>query len=127
MTTFARQTVFTAVHWVRQHMLRRSSGSRGPDRSSNSRNSPMRRRPPMDPNILHVSMNPAMLQQQTTLDMLHLARQQRLEVLQAQQNQTLAEVSRLPASSLPRPAASFRTVMPVRQLYAPQRAPGSSV
>jgi hypothetical protein len=71
---------------------------------------------PADPGIIQLNLNPAMVQQQTAMDLLQLARQQRLEAIQAQQQAVLtdnpAELSRI---------KSFK------QMYKPIRAPGTSV
>ncbi len=66
-------------------------------------------------------MNPALVQQQTTMDMLNLARQQRLEAIQAQQQQVLQQEPRPLSLTSARKLASFK------QTYAPMRAVGSSV
>jgi hypothetical protein len=70
----------------------------------------------VDPNIIQLNLNPAMVQQQTAMDLLQLARQQRLEAIQAQQQQL----------STDNPASMSR-LKSFKQVYKPMRAPGTSV
>jgi hypothetical protein len=114
---FARQTAFKILYWIRTHILRQApkvKAPRHPTRSNSVRATAARLA--ADPGIIQLNLNPAMVQQQTAMDLLQLARQQRLEAIQAQQQAVLtdnpAELSRI---------KSFK------QVYKPIRAPGTSV
>lgn len=120
---FGRQCLASTVHWWKQNVIYgkpKPTPRKTAQIRATSFRTPMK--PPTDaPNVLQVSINPALLQQQTTLDILQLARQQRLEAIQAQQQQILAEQSARPKSFTRSLANSFK------QTYAPMRAPGTSV
>lgn len=126
---FARQAVASAWIWVRLHVFRK--GIKVPARTApypSSRTLSMRSPPPSDPRthpgVLHVSMNPALIQQQTTLDILQMARQQRLEAMNTQREQVLQEQQ--PRRPLSIPSISRRNLEQFKVLYAPQKAPGFS-
>jgi hypothetical protein len=69
--------------------------------------------------ILQLNLNPQMVQQQTALELLQLARQQRLDAIQAQQ----AELDLEAATHGPR----LNTLKSFKQVYTPQRAPATSL
>ena len=127
---FGREMVRRAWVWIRLRCL--GKGIRVPPRRApypSRAGSVMR--PIEQPGVLHVSMNPALVQQQTTLDILNLARQQRLEAMAIQQREVAAEgaaATRRPLSILRvSEGVSQRTLQQFKISYAPQRATGSSV
>jgi hypothetical protein len=69
-----------------------------------------------DPGVIQLNLNPAMVQQQTAMDLLQLARQQRLEAIQAQQRELVTENP-----------SSMNRLKSFKQVYKPIRAPGTSV
>lgn len=108
---FFRQAVFALAHWFKQKIQGlRAKPRRPPPRRANS----VASRNPIDPSVIQLNINPAMLQQQTAMDMLQLARQQRLEAMQVQ----LAQSTTSDTHIAPKALRSFKMT------YAPQRAPG---
>lgn len=105
---FARHAVFRAYLWMKQHLIHKKP-KRPPTRLSAVM-------PPAGaPGVVHLSMNPALLQQQSALELLQMAREQRLEAIQMQKEQVSAEAPRLDRLK------SFKKV------YKPIMIPGASV
>jgi hypothetical protein len=126
---FARQTAFTIIHWIKQHILKRpvtnakaKAKSRHPTYRSPSHVSIRNLATPPQPNVIHLSMNPAIIHQQTTMDILQQARQQRLEAIQAQQ----AAAQQEPASPSARHLIQQR-MNTFKVAYGPMRSSGALV
>jgi hypothetical protein len=108
---FGRQLLFRAQHWFKQHILKKKGAKpRHPTRLSAV--------PPKDATVVHLSMNPALLQQQSALELLQLARQQRLEAIQAQKEQ-------LDVSNGPPSRVGMERLSSFKKTYKPMMVPGT--
>lgn len=119
---FGRQAIFQAQHWLRQHIFKPKPKQKLP---SATRLSAI----PTAPGVVHLSMNPALLQQQSALELLQLARQQRLEAIQAQKEQL--ELTSSSNRTLDRLQSFKKTYKPMMVPVLPDQVPmpltGSSV
>jgi hypothetical protein len=113
---FARQTAFTAYTWIKNKLAHKRSKGKYNRHYQKSGNTTVKVRNPIESNVIHLNMNPAMIHQQTTLDILNLARQQRLEAIQAQQQQVTQQDDQ-----------TLSRIKSFKKVYQPIKAPGSSV
>jgi hypothetical protein len=102
---FARQAAFNIYMWIKTKV---SPPSKPKPHAVSTRI-------PLDSHVIHLNMNPAMIHQQTTMEILNLARQQRLEAIQAQQQATQGEDQ------------SLSRLKSFKKTYQPIKSPGSSV
>jgi hypothetical protein len=90
---FARQALFQAAHWFKQKLSKKVAGPKS--RHVNAPRKPQGPRPlrasTVDPSVIQLSINPAVVAQQTSADLLHQARLQRLEAMTAQRAEVLHE------------------------------------
>ncbi len=103
---FGQHLIKKAVDGFKHHVLKR--------RPAPKVRYPSRPKLTTDANTIVLNMNPAMVQQQSAMDMLQMARQQRLEAAQLAQQQLDQELSLQRAKSF-------------KQMYRPIKAPGTSV
>lgn len=106
---FGQHLIKKVVDSFKRHVLRRRPAPKGPKVRY-----PIRTKVSTDANTIVLNMNPAMVQQQSAMDMLQMARQQRLEAAQLAQQQLEHELSLSRAKSF-------------KQMYRPVKAPGASV
>jgi hypothetical protein len=113
---FARQAAFNAYTWAKNKITAKRPKANRTRHYQRSAHNTVKVRNPIESNVIHLNMNPAMIHQQTTLDILNLARQQRLEAIQAQQQQVTQQDDQ-----------TLSRIKSFKKVYQPIKAPGSSV